>query len=163
MAKIRRVEVVEKRVSLESGREAGKRIPKRGISLESTRATIRTTILLRLPRLLVLKQAADHGDSAFYLKIRHSNDLIMSIASKDQRSLMFSTGISKLLSLKNVCVSHHIFIWVTLHTYCTVQCVHLYMFCSTYWVLGTCVLTRCHVVTDINYVDRGAAARAPLQ
>jgi len=37
------------------------------------------------------------------------------------------------------------------------------MFCSTYWVLGTCVLTRCHVVTDINYVDRGAAARAPLQ
>ena len=84
---------------------------------------------------------------------------------------MFSTGISKLLSLKNVCVcvcvcvcvSHHIFIWVTLHTYCILYSVHLYMFCSTYWVLGTCVLTRCHVVTDINYVDRGAAARAPLQ
>jgi hypothetical protein len=64
---------------------------------------------------------------------------------------MFSTGISKLLSLKNVCVC------VTSHFY-----------------LGTYVLTRCHVadinhvmtpchVTEINYVDRGVAARTPLQ
>ena len=78
---------------------------------------------------------------------------------------MFSTDIgTKVLALNCVRVSHHILIWVTLHYIpYMLYCVHLYMFCSTYWVLGTCVLTRCHVVTDINYVDRGVAARAPLQ
>ena len=29
---------------------------------------------------------------------------------------------------------------------------------TSHFYLGTYVLTRCHVVTDINYVDRGAAA-----
>ena len=55
-----------------------------------------------------------------------------------------------------VCVSHHILIWV-------------HMFWHLTYVLTRChvtdinnVLTRCHV-TEINYVDRGAAARAPLQ
>ena len=82
------------------------------------------------------------------------------------RSLMFSAEIgTKVLALNCVRVSHHILIWVTLHDirYMLYYCVHLYMFCSKYWALGTCVLTRCHVVTDINYVDRGVAARAPLQ
>jgi len=79
---------------------------------------------------------------------------------------MFSTDIgTKVLALNCVRVSHHILIWVTLHYIrYMLYCVHLYMFCSTYWVvLGTCVLTRCHVFTNINYVDRGVAARAPLQ
>ena len=56
----------------------------------------------------------------------------------------------------SVCVSHHILIWV-------------HMFWHLTYVLKRChvtdinhVLTRCHV-TEINYVDRGAAARAPLQ
>ena len=49
---------------------------------------------------------------------------------------------------------HHIFIWITLHTYCTCSyCTSVHVL----YVLGTYVLTRCHVVTDINYVDRGAA------
>ena len=56
----------------------------------------------------------------------------------------------------SVCVSHHILIWV-------------HMFWHLTYVLTRChvtdinhVLARCHV-TEINYVDRGAAARAPLQ
>jgi len=56
----------------------------------------------------------------------------------------------------SVCVSHHILIWV-------------HMFWHFTYVLTRChvtdinhVLTPCHV-TEINYVDRGVAARTPLQ
>jgi hypothetical protein len=76
----------------------------------------------------------------------------------DQRSLMFSTGISKVLSLKNVCLS------VTSHFY-----LGTYVLTPYTYVLTRChvtdinhVLTPCHV-TEINYVDRGVAARTPLQ
>ena len=65
---------------------------------------------------------------------------------------------------KCLCVTSHSYLGNVTYVLYMLYCVQLYMFCSsTYWVLGTCVLTRYHVVTDIDYVDRGAAARAPLQ
>ena len=49
--------------------------------------------------------------------------------------------------------SHHILIWVSNVTYVRYMFVlHLHVL----YILGAYVLTRCHVVTDINYVDRGA-------
>jgi len=72
----------------------------------------------------------------------------------DQRSLMFSTGISKVLSL--------IFVRPSVRHITTTKkpCVLVLTRCHVTDINH--VLTRCHV-TEINYVDRGAAARAPLQ
>ena len=70
----------------------------------------------------------------------------------DQRSLMFSTGISKVLSLKNILPLHH-------------TDKKPLRACSDTLSLTSDinhVLTPCHV-TEINYVDRGVAARTPLQ
>jgi len=53
----------------------------------------------------------------------------------------------------SVTPSHHILIWVSNVTYVRYMFVlHLHVL----YILGAYVLTRCHVVTDINYVDRGA-------
>jgi len=71
---------------------------------------------------------------------------------------MFSTGISKVLSLKNVRPSvrqslRHI-------TYTKNPCVLVLTRCHVTDINH--VLTPCHVI-EINYVDRGVAARTPLQ
>jgi hypothetical protein len=67
--------------------------------------------------------------------------------------MFYATTTKNRLPKKNVCPSHHIFIWV--HMYW-----HLTYVLTRYHVTDiNHVLTRCHV-TDINYVDRGAAARA---
>ena len=71
---------------------------------------------------------------------------------------MFSTGISKLLSLKNVRPSvlpsfRHI-------TTTKNPCVLVLTRCHVTDINH--VLTPCHLI-EINYVDRGVAARTPLQ
>jgi hypothetical protein len=78
--------------------------------------------------------------------------------------MFYATTTKNCLPKKNVCLS--VCVCVTSHSYLGTYVLTPYVYSD---ILTRChvtdinhVLTRCHV-TEINYVDRGAAARAPLQ